>query len=133
MLEPAEHAGVRLLAAIEPLALPTWLGLTSTLQEYFPELHSVLLAHVQTCLKPLPEGCADPAGPALGLFNSAGARPSASILPVLFVLERLFQIDPEAAFPGIWKNLADAFDASAGKSPMDAGALAISLFLKPTV
>ena len=51
--------GAILLAALEPLALPTYLGLTSTLPEYFPELFQALKSHAISCLRPAPEGCFD--------------------------------------------------------------------------
>ncbi|HVT80428.1 MAG TPA: glycoside hydrolase family 52 protein, partial [Phycisphaerae bacterium] len=54
-----DGAGARVLAAFEPLAVPTYLGLTSTLPEYFPELYGALKAHAGACLQPAPAGCLD--------------------------------------------------------------------------
>src|SRR5262249_44605968 len=42
-------AAARNIAALEPLAVPTYLGLTSTLGEYFPELHAALVQFAQEC------------------------------------------------------------------------------------
>lgn len=111
----------RLLAALEPLALPTYLGLTSTLHEYFPELFAALKAHADACLKPAPEGCHD--GDALRLASTLpGTGPE--IIPVLFVMERLFQID-SANLAGIWNSLAGTID------PLDPRLLTTALYLKP--
>jgi xylan 1,4-beta-xylosidase len=95
----------RLLVALEPLALPTYLGLTTTLAEYFPELFAALKAHAEACLKPAPEGCLD--GATLRLLSTSPTTCPAKIISILFVLERLFQIAPP---PGIWEDLAATAD-----------------------
>jgi len=130
LLSPGNSPAL-VLAALEPLALPTWLGLTSTLAEYFPELYSVLSAHVQTCIKPAPQGCFDAAAPALRLINTAAPNAPERIIPVLFVLERLFQINPETQFPGLWKSLADSLERPAAHLPINLQSLAAALYLKP--
>jgi hypothetical protein len=96
-----EGADVRMLAALEPLALPTYLGLTSTLAEYFPELFKALQGHAAACLKAAPEGCLD--GTTLRLASNSPATCPAKVISILFVLERLFQIEVPA---GVWDNLA---------------------------
>jgi hypothetical protein len=113
----------RLLAALEPLALPTYLGLTSTLAEYFPELFQALKAHAASCLKPAPQGCLG--GTTLRLASHVPQTDPAKIISILFVLDRLFQTPAPA---GIWENLA----ASAAMQN-DPQLITSALFIKPPV
>ena len=115
-----QHASL-MLAALEPLALPTYLGLTSTLAEYFPELFNALKTHALACLKPVPDGCLD--GTTLRLASTSPITNPATIVSTLFVLENLFQIP---APPGIWETLA----ASAHDNPQ---LITSALFIKPPV
>ena len=52
---------------------------------------------------------------------------------MLFVLERLFHVNAESQFPGLWKKLADSLQAAAARQPINLQALAAALFLKPAV
>jgi xylan 1,4-beta-xylosidase len=108
-----------LLAALEPLALPTYLGLTTTLEQYFPELFAALKAHAQTCLKPAPEGCLD--GTTLRLASTSPVTCPAKIVSILYVLERLFQIPAPA---GVWESLA----ATAATNPQT---ITSALYIRP--
>jgi hypothetical protein len=110
----------RVLAALEPLAIPTYLGLTSTLPEYFPDLFNVLKSHAETCLN---SGCVDPATGALRLASSTPHTLPAKAISVLYVLESLFGIDVNARIPGAFK----ALDAAG----VDGRAIAAALFVKP--
>jgi len=111
------------IGALEPLALPTYLGLTSTLAEYFPELFNALKSHALTCLK----SCVDSGSGALRLSNNVSATLPGKVINVLFVLERLFGIDVQAEHPLFWQNVAAsaATDAS--------GLIAAALYVKPLV
>jgi xylan 1,4-beta-xylosidase len=109
-----------LVAALEPLALPTYLGLTSTLSEYFPDLFAALQTHVATCLKASPEGCMD--GNVLRLASNSACTCAGKVIAILYVLERLFRI--EAAVGGIWEQLA-----AGGKN--DPEVITSALFVKP--
>ena len=111
-----------LLAALEPLALPTFLGLTSTLGEYFPELFAALKSHAASCFKPAPQGCVD--GTTLRLASHSPQTHPGKIISILFVLDRLFQISPPA---GIWENLAQA------ATQCDPQLITSALFIKPPV
>jgi xylan 1,4-beta-xylosidase len=91
-----------LAAALEPLALPTYLGLTSTLAEYFPELFGMLQAHAAACLKAAPEGCLD--GGRLRLASNSAHTCTANVVSILYVMERLFQMDEPVA--AMWEQLA---------------------------
>ena len=110
------------LAALEPLAVPTYLGLTSTLAEYFPELFAALKSHAASCLKPAPQGCLD--GTTLRLASHVPQTDPAKIISILFVLDRLFQMPAPA---GIWENLAQN---AAGCGPQ---LITSALFIKPPV
>jgi hypothetical protein len=109
----------KVLAALEPLAVPTYLGLTSTLPEYFPELYNVLKTHAETCLR---DGCVDSSG-ALRLSSdtSALSLPGKSAA-VLYVLEKLFGIDVQGQHPGVWNGLNRAGD--------DSRLLAVGLYVR---
>jgi hypothetical protein len=91
------------IAALEPLAVPTYLGLTSTLAEYFPELFEALKRHALSCLK---DGCIDAATGALRLTTATGVVIPAKVVSVLYVLERLFGVDVQAEYPGLWNGVA---------------------------
>jgi len=93
----------RLIAALEPLAVPTYLGLTSTLSEYFPELFNALKAHALACLK---GGCVDAVSGGLRLASSSSVVLPGKVVNVLYVLERLFQIDVQGEFPSLWREVA---------------------------
>ena len=120
LLGLAMDANERVLAAIEPLAIPTYLGLTSTLSEYFPELFNVLKTHAETCLR---EGCIDRETGALRLTSGHGEALRGKVASVLYVLERLFGIDVQGQYPEAWRALNGA--------GMDGRALAAALFVKP--
>ncbi|MGN6367952.1 MAG: glycoside hydrolase family 52 protein [Phycisphaerae bacterium] len=126
VLDPAANSE-RVIAAVEPLAVPTFLGLTSTLSEYFPELFNVLKTHATTCLKNAPDGCIDPATGALRLTSGAGKTIPAKVISVLYVLERLFGIDVQAEYPGAWRNVAESAEASDGRL------ITAALYAKPPV
>ncbi|HUO11043.1 MAG TPA: glycoside hydrolase family 52 protein [Phycisphaerae bacterium] len=117
----------RMIAALEPLAVPTYLGLTSTLAEYFPELFNVLKTHAMTCLKHAPEGCVDPATGALRLTSGSSRTIPAKVISVLYVLERLFGIDVQAVLPGAWKGVLESADATDGRL------ITAALYAKPVV
>jgi hypothetical protein len=131
---------VRLIAALEPLAVPTYLGLTSTLPEYFAELFNVLKTHAMSCLK---GGCVDAAAGGLRLASSSSVVSVGKVINVLYVLERLFGIDVATEYPTLWREVgelarlgADAVDVSrravvgAVNSPR---VIASALFVKPVV
>jgi hypothetical protein len=123
----ASGSGVAMLAALEPLALPTYLGLTSTLPEYFPELFHALQSHALACLKPTPGGCFDAAAKTVRLISSSGKTHPAKLISILFVLERLFQVDIAGQLPGIWPALAQSLEHGWG----DPGLITAALFVKP--
>jgi xylan 1,4-beta-xylosidase len=100
--------GESVIAALEPLAVPTYLGLTSTLAEYFPELFEALKRHALSCLK---GGCIDAATGSLRLTSASGVVIPSKVVSVLYVLERLFGIDVQAEYPGVWNGVATAGDA----------------------
>ena len=114
VLDPAASSE-RVIAALEPLAVPTYLGLTSTLSEYFPELFNVLKTHATTCLKNVPEGCIDAASGALRLSSGSSRTIPAKVISVLFVLERLFGIDVASQYPGAWRGVLESADATDGR------------------
>jgi hypothetical protein len=116
----------RVIAALEPLAVPTYLGLTSTLAEYFPELFNVLKTHATNCLKNAPEGCVDANG-ALRLSSGSGKTIPAKVVSVLYVLERLFGIDVASQVPGAWKGVVESADATDGRL------ITAALYAKPAV
>jgi hypothetical protein len=138
LLSPA--GDMRLLAALEPLAVPTYVGLTSTLSEYFPELFGVLKAHAEGCLQATPTGCIE-AGPGGGLRLASGSNQASdsTLINVLFVLERLFQIDlggverqegGPGKVPGVWQHLLESARA-AGKAAADpASLITAALYMK---
>lgn len=116
-------ANERMIAALEPLAVPTYLGLTSTLPEYFPELFAVLKSHAETCLR---EGCVA-AGGALKLASGGGAAMDGmggKAAAVIYVLEKLFGIDISANHGTFWENLWSHFPKSGSR------ALATALYIK---
>lgn len=116
--------GARMLAALEPLALPTYLGLTSTLAEYFPQLFQALKAHAEACLKPAPEGCMDSGSAALRLISTSPATDPGKAVAILFVLERLFQLDAGGHAPAIWDKLSNT-------PGQDDRLITAALYLKP--
>jgi hypothetical protein len=107
--------GELVIAALEPLAVPTYLGLTSTLAEYFPELFEALKRHALACLK---GGCVDSSTGSLRLTSASGVVIPAKVVSVLYVLERLFGVDVAAEYPGVWKGVVEG------------GAITGALFLK---
>jgi hypothetical protein len=109
VVDPASSSE-RVIAALEPLAVPTYLGLTSTFSEYFPELFNVLKSHVMACLKNAPEGCIDPVSGALRLSSGSGKTIPAKAISILYVLERLFGIDVQGQFPGLWRGVVESAD-----------------------
>jgi hypothetical protein len=119
-----EGAGVKMLAALEPLALPTYLGLTSTLAEYFPELFKALQGHAAACLKAVAEGgCVD--GTTLRLASNSAVTCPAKMVSILFVLERLFQMEAPA---GVWDALAT--QAAGANDPQ---LITAALYARPVV
>jgi hypothetical protein len=110
----------RVIAALEPLAIPTYLGLTSTLPEYFPELFNVLKTHAETCLR---DGCIDVATGSLRLASGSSHLMAGKGIAVLYVLERLFGIDVKSQCSGAWKAVEAA--------GIDGRAIAAALFVKP--
>jgi hypothetical protein len=119
VLHPGANAALS-LAALEPLAVPTYLGLTTTLGEYFPELFNALRAHAMTCLA---GGCVDAGTGAIRLVNtSADAMPS-KVINVLYVLERLFGVDVAGQYPGAWKGVAGP--------GVDGALVSAALYIKP--
>jgi len=125
VLEPASSSE-RVIAALEPLAVPTYLGLTSTLNEYFPELFGALKSHAEACLKNAPEGCIDPATGGLRLSSGNDKTIAAKVVSVLYVLERLFGIDVQVQYPGLWRSVVEKADATDGRL------ISAALFVKPT-
>ena len=123
----ASASSERAIAALEPLAVPTYLGLTSTLSEYFPELFNVLKTHATTCLKNAPEGCIDPASGALRLLSGSSKTIPAKVIAVLYVLERLFGIDVQSQCPGAWRGVLESADATDGRL------ISAALYAKPPV
>lgn len=110
------------LAALEPLAIPTFLGLTSTLGEYFPELFNALRAHAMTCLS---GGCVDAATGEVRLASTSGQGAPGKVVNVLYVLERLFGVDVGTAAPRAWEHLAGAATGNHGSL------IAAAVFVKP--
>jgi len=111
-----------LAAALEPLALPTLLGLTSTLSEYFPDLYQALQAHAVACLKAAPEGCLD--GNTLRLASNSAYTCPGKVVSILYVLERLFHMDSQVG--GVWEQLA-------GSGQSDPQLITAALYVKPVV
>ncbi len=100
VLEP--DAGY-LVAALEPLAVPAWLGLDRRMAD-FALLMDLLRRHARTCL--VPGRCIDAAGGGLRLSSgSANTWPSKAIL-CLWVLEEVFGVDLAAAYPTLLPALA---------------------------
>ncbi len=95
--------GERMIAALEPLAVPTYLGLTSTLAEYFPELFAVLKRHAMACLE---GGCVDSVTGGLRLISSSDRVIPAKVVSVLYVLEVLFGVDVRGQYPGLWGGVS---------------------------
>jgi hypothetical protein len=132
--------GARLIAALEPLAVPTYLGLTSTLPEYFAELFNVLKTHAVSCLK---GGCVDAGTGGLRLASSSSVISVGKVINVLYVLERLFGIDVATEYPTLWREVgawmdlgADVVDASRREAVGGVGSprvIASGLFVKPVV
>jgi xylan 1,4-beta-xylosidase len=123
----ASASSERVIAALEPLAVPTFLGLTSTLSEYFPELFNVLKTHATTCLRNAPEGCIDPASGALRLSSGSSKTIPAKVVSVLYVLERLFGIDVKSQYPGMWRGVLASAD------PTDGRLITAALYARPPV
>ncbi len=115
--------GEAVIAALEPLAVPTYLGLTSTLSEYFPELFNVLKTHAMTCLK----NCVDGATGGLKLSSAGGTGSAAKVVSVLYVLERLFGVDVQGEYPGFWRAVL------AGAEGIDGRGVSAAVFLKVPV
>jgi hypothetical protein len=118
----ASTTSERVIAALEPLAVPTYLGLTSTLAEYFPELFEVLKRHALACLK---SGCVDAATGGLRLSSGSSTVLPAKVVAVMYVLERLFGIDIKGEYPGMWREVAGWNG--------EAGAITAGLFMKQAV
>ena len=107
------------LAILEPLAIPTYLGLTSTLAEYFPSLVEKLKRHAVSCLK---NGVGiDAVSGGLRLVSSSPAVRVSKVTSTIYVLEQLLGIDVTAEAPKaiealwIWHQKGfDIVDASTG-------------------
>ncbi|OGS27579.1 MAG: hypothetical protein A2297_03590 [Elusimicrobia bacterium RIFOXYB2_FULL_48_7] len=92
----------KLIAAIEPLAVPYFLGLGGRFKD-FPELMGVFKKHIETCL--LPGNCSDAVSGGLRLSSlSTNTWPSKANL-CLFVIKEVFGINIEKKHPALMENL----------------------------
>jgi hypothetical protein len=116
------------LALLEPFAVPTYLGLTSTLAEYFPSLIEKLKRHAIAALKP--GVCLDPATGGLKLASHTAASLPGKLASIHYVLENLLDLDLSAEAP----NALPALLAAATASPTPDSRLAAAIYLvKPTL
>ena len=115
------------LALLEPFAVPTFLGLTSTLAEYFPSLIEKLKRHALSCLKP--NVCIDPAG-GLKLASHTVATIPGKIASIHYVLENLLAIDLAAVAP---QSLDALLAAATRPGPADSRLATAIYLVKPTL
>lgn len=102
----------RMIAALEPLAVPLYCGLEARLRSW-PDLLAKLEAHSRTCLQ---RGACleDKRGGLLLVSTSFNSWPSKGFL-CAFVLEDLFGIDLDAAYPTIMQEFRRWFQDLAAK------------------
>jgi hypothetical protein len=90
------------LAILEPLAIPTYLGLAGTFAEYFPSLMEKMKRHAETCLRA--GACVDAAGGLKIASHTAASLPS-KVAAAYYVMETLLKMDVGRAAPGALAGL----------------------------
>jgi hypothetical protein len=108
----AEPSASTMIAAVEPLGVPLFLGLADRLREH-ADLVAKLARHVRTCLRT--GNCLDAATGCLRLVSSStNTWPSKGFL-CAFVLEDFFAIDVPREYPTIMREFAHWMQVTAAE------------------
>ncbi len=100
------------IAAIEPLAVPLFLGLSEKLLKN-KALMSLFKKHIKTCLKP--GNCLEQNFGGLKLSSTSENTWPSKVILCIYVMEELFDIDLKKEYPSVMVELKHWFQVSASE------------------